>query len=764
MVLSLLKMLNSDKEFVFQTFDDSPEKRQHLARTMRGTLSELKNELNKLNEQGAGIYITINDSQGANRKKEDITAARALWIDQDKDDVKLPGLAPSIVVETSPGKHHYYWIIKEPVKDLDAWDKVELSLVKESNGDISVRDRSRVLRCPGFYHMKDPNNPFLVTEVSGGSGKRYSWDILSKEFSSKAIGKTGVEPGGSKLDTAVANIISGSNYNDSLGTLSQHMANKQYSGYYIELLLKGLMLQSANQDKRWHARMNHLPKQIETALEKAKEFEFKPRPKGALQSLGVISTEFPIPPGRTGEIVENIMEFMKFPNKEIACVAALHTISTFAGRRFSFRGKGLTSRRILLAPQGTGKNTPTKYIQSVVKALQLPPDGSNMPRLIDANKFVISGDFTAVRPIHQELEEFATRSMILSEAGQAGMSDAGDKSGLKGYLLQLLSMSTDEFILPKKYSHKKTETGLLPVYNPCAVILHESVASNYAEVLRAGNEFTDGSMARSDLIYVDKPRDIASKNRNFYKAQVKSGILDFLAMLAHTCVKNIPEEGTIPLSPEHIIYAEYEDDALEDEMDDLDDTITERLNQSTNEIETALTVRRIERFYITCLILAIADTDFDVEHPKVIVTREHVNWVNTYQDALEVTVKSLGESGDLADPSEAAIKSIVGAIERVLSKPGKTYFAQNTTEMLKYQTMTRNTLSTFLSHNKAVEKYAKNVCFGNRIRAMNDLLKEMEAQGIIKIHPKATGRNDMYRPDYLQSTTSEVIQYLFKID
>ena len=48
-------------QWCFQTFDDGPEKRRHLARTQHGTLQELAPRLQALNAQGAGIFVTVNE-------------------------------------------------------------------------------------------------------------------------------------------------------------------------------------------------------------------------------------------------------------------------------------------------------------------------------------------------------------------------------------------------------------------------------------------------------------------------------------------------------------------------------------------------------------------------------------------------------------------------------------------------------------------------------------------------------------------------------
>ena len=57
-----------------------------------------------------------------------------------------------IVVESSPGKYHRY-ILTESA-NLDQFEPVQQRLVDDFGSDRNAKDRSRVLRLPGFYHQK----------------------------------------------------------------------------------------------------------------------------------------------------------------------------------------------------------------------------------------------------------------------------------------------------------------------------------------------------------------------------------------------------------------------------------------------------------------------------------------------------------------------------------------------------------------------------------------------------------------------------------
>lgn len=161
----------------FQTFDDSLAKHHHLARTLHGTLEQHGEVLQALNQQGAGVFVTINATDGQGRKKESVTAVRGVFADFDKADserVKTlalqlagAGLEPTIIVESSPGKHHYYWLAHQPGElALDEFKPLQKALAGWLGSDSKVSDLPRVMRLPGFIHHK--GEPFQSRIVHTG--------------------------------------------------------------------------------------------------------------------------------------------------------------------------------------------------------------------------------------------------------------------------------------------------------------------------------------------------------------------------------------------------------------------------------------------------------------------------------------------------------------------------------------------------------------------------------------------------------------------
>jgi len=118
------------------------------------------------NNQGWGIFWTVNNFNGR-RLKENLVQIRAWAVDMDtgtKDEMlkKLKaGLIPSYLVETKRGFQSYFFS-KDATVERHAI--IMNRLVQFYGADPRAKDLSRLLRVPGFYHLKDPSNPFLIAE------------------------------------------------------------------------------------------------------------------------------------------------------------------------------------------------------------------------------------------------------------------------------------------------------------------------------------------------------------------------------------------------------------------------------------------------------------------------------------------------------------------------------------------------------------------------------------------------------------------------
>lgn len=70
--------------WTFQTFDDNADRKNtDLTRTYNGTLSEHWDTLTRASQNGAGVFVTVNETDGQGRKTANITRVRAVFVDTD---------------------------------------------------------------------------------------------------------------------------------------------------------------------------------------------------------------------------------------------------------------------------------------------------------------------------------------------------------------------------------------------------------------------------------------------------------------------------------------------------------------------------------------------------------------------------------------------------------------------------------------------------------------------------------------------------------
>lgn len=143
-------------------------------------------EAERWNRRGMGVFWCANLRTALPRRIEQITAPRYVFVEIDQGDkahmlalIESCPLVPARVVETRRG-FHVYWIVDGLT--LDLWDAVvRHRLVPYFDADRNACDPVRLLRVPGFLHMKNPADPFLV-RVEHKSDARHSIDAMLAAF------------------------------------------------------------------------------------------------------------------------------------------------------------------------------------------------------------------------------------------------------------------------------------------------------------------------------------------------------------------------------------------------------------------------------------------------------------------------------------------------------------------------------------------------------------------------------------------------------
>jgi len=167
--------------FSFQTFNDSRHQRAGMARVLHGTLAQHGTALARSNSNGAGVFVMVNAGDGKARKTSNVQSVRAYFADLDGAPlapVQAFPLQPHIIVESSPGRWHAYWLTTGA--PLDLFKPMQQAIARRFGADIKVCDLPRVMRVPGFFHNK--SKPFLSRVVAQHDGAPYSHAVMAKAF------------------------------------------------------------------------------------------------------------------------------------------------------------------------------------------------------------------------------------------------------------------------------------------------------------------------------------------------------------------------------------------------------------------------------------------------------------------------------------------------------------------------------------------------------------------------------------------------------
>ena len=168
--IEFLKHLDPSPQATFniETFTDIPKGAKKpkpdplCQRYANLSLSGVENKikvLEELNALGAAIYVMVNECVGQ-RKKDNVSRIRGVHGDFDGVPEEVLAavrarLQPTIEVQTSdPRNVHFYWLLSEGEElDTETAEAIHRHLV-ELGADKAAVDVSRLLRLPGFRHMK----------------------------------------------------------------------------------------------------------------------------------------------------------------------------------------------------------------------------------------------------------------------------------------------------------------------------------------------------------------------------------------------------------------------------------------------------------------------------------------------------------------------------------------------------------------------------------------------------------------------------------
>lgn len=462
------------------------------------TREQILTRLQDHNSNGLGIFFCVNEidrnlDPQRTRTSKMLKNIRAVWADMDTyvDEPKMDWpIKPSIIVNTSPGKYHYYWLTN--TTEVEEWKQVMNGIANTYGSDANARDLVRVLRLPGFNHLK--SEPFMSTVVHC-DGYVYEWTDIKESFPPDLSTRIttnathGEHRTFSNYNEAAQSILEGENFHGAIMWLLNHYANKGITDLNeLKDIVKSQLARSKVQDDRWESRNedHYLESNIRDAVRFVSE-----NPINEIVSVDVVDiqetqAEIGWPPGLMGELCKEIYEMAPHPNEEMAIMAAFTLVAGVAGRTFNVSGTGLNLYTACLARSGLGKSIIKDSINIALRSVGVLNGGP---------LFMGPSRITGPKALLRVLNDHPAQILVLEESGLLSASQAGDNPGVTRMLLELYTSSgKDQWYGAESYSKKEDSTTA--VRAPAVTLAHVSTPESYIKAMKSKDSINSGDLAR----------------------------------------------------------------------------------------------------------------------------------------------------------------------------------------------------------------------------------------------------------------------------
>ncbi|PWW04839.1 DNA primase RepB-like protein [Paenibacillus cellulosilyticus] len=143
---------------------DTKQQAMKKAESLQASQSDTVTSVN-ITRTPSGRYLLL-----AERTRSRVEQLKKAYLNRHSKSLKN-----AMIVETKNG-FHMYW----PIQDgsIDKFVPIQKALVQKFSSDPRITNLSRAMRVPGFYHMKDPDDPFMVKVKQWGRSQPFSQNEL----------------------------------------------------------------------------------------------------------------------------------------------------------------------------------------------------------------------------------------------------------------------------------------------------------------------------------------------------------------------------------------------------------------------------------------------------------------------------------------------------------------------------------------------------------------------------------------------------------
>lgn len=365
------------------------------------------------------IFVMVNEGDGViyppnktPRSQKNVIELTSLFIDTDdcplnevKSFLKAQRLKPHLLVETSPKKYHLYFLLSPSTqKSKEAltpalqsrWKAIQLKLAHlntpQAQCDSSTQDSSRVLRLPGFYHLKTLQTPHLTQIAKEYNHSAYSLDEIETKLA-ESLPHLEAHTLADPLHQAPYSLPQ-----QKVGKGNRHLEITRFLGHLLSQgVTKEIALLSCTQfiqtyieqpreflpDGKRHHEITafidwKLSQQAHDSDEKRKEAKeaaltlLSSSPENTEDPFQLPDSFYLDAPGLLGQMTKFIYETALYPSAPIAFAASISLLGLLRSKaQIGPRGGTPNNYIMCLAPSGSGKSHAQTILNNTLSALSL---------------------------------------------------------------------------------------------------------------------------------------------------------------------------------------------------------------------------------------------------------------------------------------------------------------------------------------------------------------------------------------------------------
>lgn len=166
------QFIDVDLNKISEQFHTNEQAQQRIESLQADPAEQLASITLKKNKQGQYRLL-------AERTRERVAYLKKAYIKKHKRRIK-----DTLIIETKNG-YHIYWVLQGG--SISKFVPIQKALAQKFSSDPVITNLSRVMRVPGFYHMKNPESPFMVRIKQWGRKKSFTQKELVRSLALKPV-------------------------------------------------------------------------------------------------------------------------------------------------------------------------------------------------------------------------------------------------------------------------------------------------------------------------------------------------------------------------------------------------------------------------------------------------------------------------------------------------------------------------------------------------------------------------------------------------